>query len=178
MSAPARGAPSRHEHPPVRWLVLTASLTGRAASTARVRLWRALKDLGVGNLCDGVSLLPATAETRAAFDALAQEVEATRGELRFTAPLTAITAAVVGVILNLAVFFAWHTFWPKATDATPFAAPSRGCARNGSTLPGRRRPDLPSTTCPGNRGRYTARIAETYQRLLVPGQFSPLAPVE
>ena len=50
-------------------------------------------------------------------------VEATRGELKFTAPLTAITAAVVGVILNLAVFFAWHTFWPKATDATPFAPP-------------------------------------------------------
>jgi chromate transporter len=50
-------------------------------------------------------------------------IEATRGELRFTAPLTAITAAVVGVILNLAVFFAWHTFWPKGTDAVPFAAP-------------------------------------------------------
>jgi len=50
-------------------------------------------------------------------------VEATRGELRFTAPLTAVTAAVVGVILNLAVFFAWHTFWPKATDAVPFAEP-------------------------------------------------------
>ena len=50
-------------------------------------------------------------------------VEATRNELKFTAPLTAITAAVVGVILNLAVFFAWHTFWPKATDADPFAAP-------------------------------------------------------
>ena len=50
-------------------------------------------------------------------------VEATRGELKFTAPLTAITAAVVGVILNLAVFFAWHTFWPKATDAAPFAGP-------------------------------------------------------
>jgi chromate transporter len=48
-------------------------------------------------------------------------VEATRGELKFTAPLTAITAAVVGVILNLAVFFAWHTFWPQATDAAPFA---------------------------------------------------------
>lgn len=48
-------------------------------------------------------------------------VEATRGELKFTAPLTAITAAVVGVILNLAVFFAWHTFWPEATEATPFA---------------------------------------------------------
>jgi chromate transporter len=50
-------------------------------------------------------------------------VEATRGELKFTAPLTAITAAVVGVILNLAAFFAWHTFWPKGTDAAPFAGP-------------------------------------------------------
>ncbi|MCE5182407.1 MAG: chromate efflux transporter [Betaproteobacteria bacterium] len=48
-------------------------------------------------------------------------VESTRGELKFTAPLTAITAAVVGVILNLATFFAWHTFWPKATYAEPFA---------------------------------------------------------
>ncbi|MDP2823160.1 MAG: chromate transporter, partial [Sulfuritalea sp.] len=50
-------------------------------------------------------------------------VEATRGELKFTAPLTAITAAVVGVIMNLAVFFAWHTFWPKATEAAPFGGP-------------------------------------------------------
>ncbi|MDP2752475.1 MAG: chromate efflux transporter [Rhodocyclaceae bacterium] len=50
-------------------------------------------------------------------------IEATRGELKFTAPLTAITAAVVGVILNLAVFFAWHTFWPKATEAAPFDGP-------------------------------------------------------
>ncbi|MDP2057694.1 MAG: chromate transporter, partial [Thiobacillus sp.] len=48
-------------------------------------------------------------------------VEATRGELRFTAPLTGITAAVVGVILNLAAFFAWHTFWPQGTAAAPFA---------------------------------------------------------
>ncbi|MDP2823126.1 MAG: chromate efflux transporter [Sulfuritalea sp.] len=50
-------------------------------------------------------------------------IEATRGELKFTAPLTAITAAVVGVILNLATFFAWHTFWPKATEAAPFTGP-------------------------------------------------------
>jgi chromate transporter len=50
-------------------------------------------------------------------------VEATRGELKFTAPLTAITAAVVGVIMNLAVFFAWHTFWPKASEAAPFSGP-------------------------------------------------------
>jgi len=50
-------------------------------------------------------------------------VEATRGEIKFTAPLTAITAAVVGVIMNLAVFFAWHTFWPQATEAAPFGGP-------------------------------------------------------
>jgi chromate transporter len=48
-------------------------------------------------------------------------VEATRNEIRFTAPLTGITAAVVGVIVNLAVFFAWHTFWPKGTAIAPFA---------------------------------------------------------
>ena len=50
-------------------------------------------------------------------------VESSRNDIKFTAPLTGVTAAVVGVIMNLAVFFAWHTFWPKATDATPFAAP-------------------------------------------------------
>ena len=40
-------------------------------------------------------------------------VEATHGKLQFTAPLTAITAAVVGVILNLALFFAYHVWWPQ-----------------------------------------------------------------
>jgi chromate transporter len=40
-------------------------------------------------------------------------VESTHNELKFTAPLTAITAAVVGVILNLACFFAYHVFWPN-----------------------------------------------------------------
>jgi chromate transporter len=39
-------------------------------------------------------------------------VESTHGDLKFTAPLTAITAAVVGVILNLALFFAQHVLWP------------------------------------------------------------------
>jgi chromate transporter len=39
-------------------------------------------------------------------------VESTREDLKFTAPLTAITAAVVGVILNLALFFGYHTLWP------------------------------------------------------------------
>ena len=40
-------------------------------------------------------------------------VESTHGDLKFTAPLTAITAAVVGVILNLALFFGYHVFWPR-----------------------------------------------------------------
>ena len=39
-------------------------------------------------------------------------VESTHGKLGFTAPLSAITAAVVGVILNLALFFAYHVLWP------------------------------------------------------------------
>lgn len=40
-------------------------------------------------------------------------VESTHGDINFTAPLTAITAAVVGVILNLALFFAYHVIWPQ-----------------------------------------------------------------
>jgi chromate transporter len=39
-------------------------------------------------------------------------IESTHGQLKFTAPLTGITAAVVGVIVNLALFFAFHTLWP------------------------------------------------------------------
>ena len=43
-------------------------------------------------------------------------IEATHGRLGFTAPLSAITAAVVGVILNLALFFAYHVLWPKGFE--------------------------------------------------------------
>jgi len=39
-------------------------------------------------------------------------IETTHGNLKLTAPLTAITAAVVGVIASLALFFAYHVFWP------------------------------------------------------------------
>ncbi len=45
-------------------------------------------------------------------------VEATRDDLKFTAPLTGITAAVVGVILNLAMFFAYHVLWPEGFDGS------------------------------------------------------------
>lgn len=45
-------------------------------------------------------------------------VETTHNDLKFTAPLTAITAAVVGVILNLALFFGYHVLWPKGFGGT------------------------------------------------------------
>ena len=50
-------------------------------------------------------------------------IESTHGRLGFTAPLTGITAAVVGVIANLAVFFAWHVLWPQGWTG-PFDWPS------------------------------------------------------
>lgn len=40
-------------------------------------------------------------------------IETTHDNLKFTAPLTAITAAVVGVVVNLALFFAYHVLWPN-----------------------------------------------------------------
>jgi len=48
-------------------------------------------------------------------------VESTHGDLKFTAPLTGITAAVVGVILNLALIFSWYVIFPHATEAAPFS---------------------------------------------------------
>jgi chromate transporter len=41
-------------------------------------------------------------------------VESTRGNLRVAAPLTAITAAVAGVIGSLALYFTAHVLWPAA----------------------------------------------------------------
>ncbi|MEY3746934.1 MAG: hypothetical protein RL194_393 [Pseudomonadota bacterium] len=39
-------------------------------------------------------------------------IESSHGNLKFSAPLTGITAAVVGVIFNLALYFAYHVIWP------------------------------------------------------------------
>ena len=50
-------------------------------------------------------------------------IERTRDDMKLTAPLTAITAAVVGVIVNLSVFLAWHVFLPRASPQAPFAGP-------------------------------------------------------
>lgn len=49
-------------------------------------------------------------------------VESTHGQLRFTAPLTAITAAVVGVIATLALFFLVHIARDHPTPGLPVDA--------------------------------------------------------
>lgn len=43
-------------------------------------------------------------------------VESTQNTIKFTASLTSITAAVVGVIVNLAIFFAYHVLWPNGIE--------------------------------------------------------------
>jgi hypothetical protein len=57
------------------WLLLAASLPGREASTARVRLWRMLKDLGAVNLRDGVTLVPESDATRERLDEVIAAIE-------------------------------------------------------------------------------------------------------
>lgn len=49
-------------------------------------------------------------------------VERTRQMPRLTAPLTGISAAVVGFIVNLALFFAIHVLWEQKTPPTSFEA--------------------------------------------------------
>lgn len=60
----------------------------------------------------------------------APHIERLRGNQRISSALTAVTAAVVGVIVNLAVWFGSHTLWPEsgtidwagaATTAVAFA---------------------------------------------------------
>lgn len=46
-------------------------------------------------------------------------IESTQGNLKLSAPLTGITAAVVGVILSLALFFSQHVFFPAMTHEQP-----------------------------------------------------------
>lgn len=61
------------------WVLFLASLSGRSASTPRVRLWRALKELGATTLRDGVTLLPASNVHRARLEAIGEQVETEGG---------------------------------------------------------------------------------------------------
>ncbi|MBR7745986.1 chromate efflux transporter [Undibacterium baiyunense] len=44
-------------------------------------------------------------------------IESTHHQFNLTASLSAITAAVVGVIVNLTLFFAYHVLWPQGFNA-------------------------------------------------------------
>ena len=46
-------------------------------------------------------------------------VESSRHQPKLNAPLTAISAAVVGVIAHLALFFAGHVLWPQGLGSPP-----------------------------------------------------------
>ena len=48
-------------------------------------------------------------------------IEKLRGNIKLTAALSAITAAVVGVVLNLAVWFALNALWPDRRSVDWFA---------------------------------------------------------
>jgi hypothetical protein len=50
-------------------------LPGRDAGTARVRLWRTLKDAGAATLRDGVTLIPASAAARDRFSDIVRNIE-------------------------------------------------------------------------------------------------------
>jgi chromate transporter len=55
-------------------------------------------------------------------------VESTRGSLRVAAPLAGISAAVVGVIASLALFFARHVLWPDGLGGRFDAVAALLCA--------------------------------------------------
>ncbi|RYD32100.1 MAG: chromate transporter [Verrucomicrobiaceae bacterium] len=52
----------------------------------------------------------------------APHVETLRNRPRISTMMTVMTAAVVGVILNLAVWFTWHSLWPGGGSFDFFAA--------------------------------------------------------
>ncbi|MCB1873230.1 MAG: chromate resistance protein [Gammaproteobacteria bacterium] len=64
---------------PTSWLLFLANLSGRSASTPRVRLWRALKELGAATLRDGVALLPESENHRDKLEKISHQVETDGG---------------------------------------------------------------------------------------------------
>lgn len=61
------------------WLLLAATLPGREASSARVRLWRGLKELGAANLRDGVTLVPEGPGTRERLSKVISDIDSDGG---------------------------------------------------------------------------------------------------
>lgn len=61
------------------WLLFTTSLSGRSASTSRVRVWRALRELGASTLRDGLSVLPARDDLHKKLIEIKTEIESVGG---------------------------------------------------------------------------------------------------
>ncbi|MDN2708669.1 chromate efflux transporter [Janthinobacterium sp. SUN118] len=80
----------------------------QAAGSAGEHLW--LAGIGGALVASWFTFLPSFIFILAG----APVVEASRGNLRLNAPLTAISAAVVGVIASLALFFGHHVFWQES----------------------------------------------------------------
>ena len=75
---------------PSDWLLLAASLPGRKAGTARVRLWRTLKDAGAATLRDGVTLIPSSGSSRRRLSEIVKDIEKQGGAAWiFTVPAQA-----------------------------------------------------------------------------------------
>ena len=88
----------------------------RRLGQAGARPGGAVPRRGARGLCRHFLHVPAVVRFHPGGRAGGPFVESTHGNLKFTAPLTAISAAVVGVILNLALFFAYHVLWPQGFD--------------------------------------------------------------
>jgi hypothetical protein len=72
--------------PPSSWLLLVTNLPG-TNKTLRMRIWRALKSAGAGNLRDGVYVLPQSENAHAVFAEQAADIQAGGGGThRFTLP--------------------------------------------------------------------------------------------
>ena len=79
------------------WLLLAASLPGRQSGTARVRLWRALKDAGAASLRDGVTLVPALPAIRERLAAIAKDIEKERDLLAKAKARSAVARVAMGI---------------------------------------------------------------------------------
>src|SRR5919204_1199118 len=62
------------------WVVFSYSLPSKAASSARVAVWRRLRRLGAISPAGGIHVLPARDECVEAFQWLAQEVQEAKGQ--------------------------------------------------------------------------------------------------
>lgn len=86
---------------PYKWLLFAATLRGNDAGTARVKLWRALRDLGAASLRDGVTLVPWSAVNRERLGEIVTSIDSEEG----TAWLFDVSAQTSGLDSRLEALF-------------------------------------------------------------------------